>query len=98
MANIKLVKLITGEDIVTKYETQETTVKFTNSVQISMMPTRTGSTNFGFLPYPMYSEEKDLIISREHIVYAVDPAQDFLDQYNQLFGEIITPNKGSIIL
>lgn len=99
MANIKLVKLITGEDIITKYESlSETSVKFTNSVQISMVPTRAGSTNFGFLPYPMYSEEKELIMCLDHIIYVVDPAQDFLEQYNQLFGEIITPNKSSIIL
>lgn len=100
MANIQLIKLITGEDIVAKYEmTSENSVKLTNAVQISVVPSRSGGTNFGFLPYPMYSESKDLEIRLDHVVYTVDPAQDFLDQYNQVFGEIITPPKaGSIII
>lgn len=51
MANIQLIKLITGEDIVAKYEmTSENSVKLTNAVQISVVPSKAGAQILGFCP------------------------------------------------
>ena len=57
-----------------------------------------GPAGIGFAPWPVYAdtEKKDrtIDIDRASVLYSYEPAQDFIDNYNQIFGAgIILPNK-----
>lgn len=99
--NIKALKLVTGEDIVCEYisDPNEPIVTLKNPVQVSLVPTRTGNQpNFGFLPFPLISNDKEIKVKEENIMFVCEPAEEFLAQYNAIFGSgIITPPKGIIV-
>jgi hypothetical protein len=99
--NIKNVKLVSGEDIVCDYEQIEGTryAILRNPVQITIVPNRTGGQpNFGFAPFPMTGEVKELQIGKQHIIFVADIHDEFKNQYNSIFGTgIVTPPKNLII-
>jgi hypothetical protein len=100
MSEIKTFRLVTGEDIIAKcnFNDELNSIVIENPVQVTIMPGRTqNAPSFGFIPFPMSSNTKTLEIKLEHVVFITVPAPEFLEQYSQLFGEILTP-KSSILI
>jgi hypothetical protein len=98
MSDIKCVKLITGEDVIADYSVNDGIVKLENPVQVSMVPSRSsGQPNFGFIPFPLVSNDKVIYINSDKIVFVCEPAEEFLVQYNSLFSNIIAPTQNLII-
>jgi hypothetical protein len=97
--NIKAIKLTTGEDIIAEIEYLENDFwKLKNPVQVSMVPSRSsGQPTFGFIPFPLTSNDKEVKINSSHIMFECEPAEEFLHQYNTLFGNIVTPTTGLIL-
>ena len=98
MSNIKCVKLVTGEDVICDYSTENGVSILENPVQVSMVPSRSnGQPNFGFIPFPLVSNDKKITLDSMHILYICDPAEEFVEQYNTLFGNIISPPTSLIL-
>ena len=99
--NIKAVKLVTGEDIICDFEHRSDTEYgiLKNPVQVTMVPNRLGGQpNFGFVPFPMTGEVKELQIDMRHVIFVSDVHEEFKNQYNSIFGSgIVTPPKGLIL-
>jgi hypothetical protein len=97
MLNVKLVRLSTGEDVITNIvEETDTYVKFKNP--IVAFPSEMGK--IGFAPWsPLLSKEKQEIeVSLKFIIYIADPDEGIVEQYNQMFGsKLMTPNKKLIV-
>lgn len=98
MENIKVLKLITGEEVLAEIEAGELGYSLTNPVQIAIMPGQNGQPKIGFAPWPVHAEpEKDseYIIQKKHVVYEYTPAQDYINNYNQIFGSgiVLPPTK-----
>lgn len=105
---IKCIRLISGEDVIAEFaddpENATGSVVLKNPVQIAVIPSRTQGTgpNFGFMPFPITSNERDfnkkITIKLEHILFFSEPAEDFVTQYNQVFGAgLVTPTKKIIV-
>lgn len=100
--NIKGVRLVTGEDIICVLETVGPDYVMVDPVRVAIVPSRMGNTeaSFGFAPFPIFTEQKkgsSITISRDHVMFVTSPAQEFIDQYDQIFGSgIITPPKSLI--
>jgi hypothetical protein len=96
---ILALKLSTGEDILGEVESQsETEYVLINPVGIAVIrDPKTGQPNVGFAPFPIHAEQKTgstIALSKKHIVYSYEPAEDFKTNYNQIFGSgIVVPNK-----
>lgn len=95
---ILALKLITGEDILSEVESQsETEYVLVNPVGIAIVRGKDGNPNVGFAPFPIHAEQKTgatVVISKRNVVYSYEPAQDFINNYNQIFGSgIVVPNK-----
>lgn len=100
--NVKCFKLVTGEDIMAEFEEFSDRFIWKNPVQISMMPSRSSTTpTFGFMPFPVYSGQNSktvLTISKDHIIFDSEADEQFLQQYDSIFGSgIITPSKNIVI-
>ena len=92
------IKLVTGEDVIAEYSVEGSVIKLENPVQVSMVPTRnSGQPNFGFIPFPLVSNDKIIEIQSDKIVYVCSPAEEFLNQYNSIFSNIIAPTQNIII-
>jgi hypothetical protein len=95
-------KLITGEDVLGEVESEsETEFVLENPVGIAVVRGKDGNPNIGFSPFPIHAEQKSgatIAINKKNVVYSYVPAQDFVDNYNQIFGSgIIVPPQKSLI-
>jgi len=99
---IQAFKLITGEELVSEIESEsESEFVLINPVGIAIVRGQNGQPNVGFSPFPIHAEQqKDQTISiaKKHVVYYYTPAQDFINNYNSIFGSgIILPQAKEII-
>jgi hypothetical protein len=100
---IKAFKLITGEDILGEVESEsETEFVLENPVGIAVVrDPKTGQPNIGFAPFPLHAEQKTgatIAISKKNVVYSYKPAEDFITNYDSIFGSgIIVPPQKQII-
>lgn len=103
MNQVKVFKLISGEEVLAEVEKDESnfyTLK--NPVGIAIVRGQNGQPNVGFAPFPLHSEQNapssksnfTIDIPKQSVIYSYLPASDFLDNYNQIFGSgIVLPNK-----
>ena len=100
--NIIALKLVTGEDILGELvENTGTSMRLKNSVGIAVVRGKDGGTNIGFSPFPLHSEpQPDLEIGFEymHIVYSYVPAEDFIKNYDKIFGTGLIVPESKLIL
>lgn len=95
-------KLVTGEDLMGEIESQsDTEIVIVNPVGIVTVRGKDGQPSIGFSPFPIHSEQKadaTIAFARKHIVYSYEPAEDFVRNYNQIFGSgIIVPPQKQLI-
>jgi hypothetical protein len=98
MVNLLVIKLTNNEEILGEVSETGTGYQILNPIGIAVVRGQDGLRNVGFTPWPVYSdtEKKDRMvdIDRASVLYSYEPAQDFIDNYNQIFGAgIILPNK-----
>lgn len=94
MAEVKLVKLITGEEVLTKYETgKNSSVTLNNPVKLQL-----SQKGVAMIPLsPFMKENAKIVIDVASVLYTVDPDEDVVNAYNQQFGGIITPPSNLIL-
>jgi hypothetical protein len=100
---ILALKLITGEDLLGEVESEsETEFVIVNPVGIAVVRDKnTGQPSVGFSPFPIHSEQASgttIALAKKHVVYSYTPAEDFITNYNQIFGTgIVVPPQQQII-
>jgi len=91
MSEIKLVRIITGESIVAEisYKLEgKNDVVLKNPCTLGLLrsPNDPNSVNVQLRPWEPFTEEREIEISSDKIIYTVSPVQDLLNNYNQIFG------------
>ena len=100
---IIVLKLITGEEVLGEVQSStETEWIIENPVGIAVVRGQNGQPNVGFAPFPIHAEQvKGSVISlpKKHVVYHYTPAEDFITNYNQIFGSgiVLPPTKQLIV-
>lgn len=98
--NIKIVKLLTGEEILAKVlPSSDYVVIMENPVRIVVMPNRIDpkTPNIGFAPWAEFSDDKEFVVDKSHVVAIMTPIKEFVNQYNTMFGKLVTPQSGLIL-
>ena len=100
--DIKILKLNTGEEVLGEIESEsETEFVLCNPVGIAIVRGPDGNPNVGFAPFPIHAEQKKgstIALAKKNVVYSYVPAEDFITNYNQIFGSgIIVPPQKSLI-
>lgn len=95
-------KLVTGEDVLGEIESQsESEFVIVNPVGIAIVRDKNGNPNVGFAPFPIHAEQKTdatVVLAKKHVVYYYTPAEDFISNYNQIFGSgIVMPPEKKLI-
>jgi len=98
---VQVLKLITGEDVLGDAEQIQGEWQITNPVAISIVRGKDGGPNVGLAPFPLHAPQtKDtkIAIPLSSVVYSYVPAEDFITNYNQIFGSgIVLPTPKQII-
>jgi hypothetical protein len=99
MANIKIIKLTTGEELIGEIEDKGLSYTIKNAVVIALIPSRTNpqQPSIGLAPWMPYAENEPVMISKQSIVYEAKPIKEMLNNYNSIFGGIITPPKTLLV-
>jgi hypothetical protein len=95
--NIKIVKLINGEEIIAKVlPSSGLIVKIENPVRIVIMPNKIDpkTPNVGLAPWAEFSDEKVFELDKSHVLCIMTPVKEFINQYNSIFGGLVLPNSG----
>ena len=93
---VKLLRLKSGEDIVGEIvrENEELIVICNPAIlmPVSHSPGRQDQIQIGLAPWIPFSEEKEFKLPRDWILLTTIPAQDIVNNYNQIFGSgIVVP-------
>ena len=95
--NVKLIRVVTGEEIVAEV-VSETDDTITVQNALVVLPTNNG---VGFAPWAtvISKDEPEIIVSRNHLVYVAEVQEDVFKKYNEMFGsKLITPDKKKLIV
>ena len=93
--NVKLIRMWSGEDVVTEV-TEETDDFLTIVNPIVAVPA--GNGQLGFAPWsPLKARDTSLDVRKDYVVYVTLPQSDVVDQYKEMFSLIQTP-KSDLIL
>ena len=96
--NVKLLKLITGEEILAEVIKNYDTVTIKNVLRIVIMPSRDPSApTVGLAGWAQFAKDDEITLDKSHIIAIMDPIDQFVEQYRQQFSGLVTPSSQLII-
>jgi hypothetical protein len=93
--NIKLIRLISGEDIVCEFKhNDDNTVLITNPLMLYMQPSKqSDQPKVGLVPWMHYSGDKEFVIDSTKVVVVCEPVEELSRQYDSIYGSgLIVPS------
>ena len=89
--NIKIVRIISGEELIGDWNKETNTV--TNPV--IMIPV--AKDQLGFQPWIPYSEEEKMILKEQHIIIVLTPDVKLQNEYSRVYGSgLVMPDENII--
>ena len=98
--NLQIMKLINGHEILGDVINEtDTHVTVKEPVRVVAIPSKTSPQNptVGFAPWAEFSEQKEFTIHKAHVIVSMKPVQEFINQYNAMFGGIVAPPSKLIV-
>ena len=96
--NVKLLKLITGEEILAEVIKNYDTVTIKNVLRIVIIPGRDPSApTVGLAGWAQFAKDDEITLDKSHIIAIMDPIDQFVEQYRQQFSGLVTPSSQLII-
>jgi len=90
--NIKVVRLISGEELIGDWNDETNTI----TGPVVMVPI--GKDQLGFQPWIPYAEEEEVPLKEQHIMTVLTPDNKLQNEYNRVYGSgIIVPDDEKII-
>ena len=85
---IKIVKLITGEELIADVTGGDTTMTLSKPCVLQLVPSRQNPEQpmMGMFPYASYTEDHTIDIGIDKIVWDAKPVKELYNQYNSAFG------------
>lgn len=101
MAEIKILKLTTGEELLAEISDNliSDKIMIKNPVRIVVMPNKIDPKNpsVGFAPWAEFSDDKNFTLDKSHIVAIMAPIKDLVNHYNAMFGGLVVPTSNLIL-
>jgi hypothetical protein len=97
---VKQFKLLSGETVLGTYlgpcETRPECDLFEDTIQLVITDSleNPAEQSVGFAPFPEYNNPKNknkIEINKNLVVFYIEPDEQFVEQYNKIFGKILTP-------
>lgn len=100
MSEVKIVRLSTGEELITTVDQVEETSSRGNVYHFSdiaiLIPTE--ANQLGLAPFMPYSTaiDKGVEVSEKDIMFLCDPVTDLKSQYETMFSKVMTPDQNIV--
>ena len=90
---VKLIKLITGEEVIASITDGESITQLKNPARIAVMGDAAR-----LIPFILFGKGESISIKNEHILFTTDVEDDVLNGYNSQFGSgIVLANSSNLI-
>lgn len=87
---INLIKLVTGEEVLARYEIVGDVFYLENPVRLQL-----SQKGVAMIPLsPFMKENSKIAIKSQDVIYTVEPDEDVVNAYNQQFGGIVIASSG----
>jgi len=91
---VQIVRLSTGEELIAQVSETAVGIKLIDCA--ILIPTQQNS--LGLAPFMAYSDaSKGFEVTWKDVMFIVNPVKDLENQYNQMFGKLLTPEKKIIV-
>lgn len=97
MENIKVLKLLSGEEIVCDVQESETAFLVKNAVKFVMTPINQSQVGIEMHPFVMLSDDKEMEISKSFVITVCNPVDKVLEAYSSQFSDLVLPPEKSLI-
>ena len=98
MANIKIVRLLSGEEILGDIELENEYVIVKNPTRIVVVPGKDpNNPQIGLMPFCQWAVDKEVSVNISMVVCILTPIADFVNQYNKTFSSILVPDTGLVL-
>ena len=103
MTDIRMFRTISGEDVIAEYvETVDKGDVYVNAIQLVVVPSsrNPNEQSYAFAQFPQYAQPKSegkIIFNNSLISFYIDIDDQFLEQYNTIYGHITAPTPKIII-
>lgn len=89
MADIKIVRLVTGEELITNYEVDGNTVILKKAA--ILIPA--GEGKLAFAPWLPYTKaDNGVTLNREHVMFVLDAHDELENQYQGAINGLVVPS------
>lgn len=94
--NVKLIRIVTGEEVVAEV-VSETDDTITVKNGLVVLPT---GQSIGFAPWAtvISKDEPEITMNLKHVIYVAEVQDSVSQKYKEMFGNIITPQEKKLIL
>ena len=100
-ANLRLIRLISGEELMAEVKNEtDSGISIKNPVRVVLMPNKLDpkTPTVAFAPWIEFSDDKDFTIHKAHVIVTMKPVQEFINQYNSMFGGIVSVPTTKLIM
>jgi len=100
MANIKLIRLVTGEVLVGEFhETgQKNSFVLSKPLLLGLAPGTNGQLTVNMMPYMPFSKDESYSFDMQHVMHVFDPNKQLADEFVRLTAKVFVPNKPQLIV
>lgn len=99
--DIKVLKLSSGEEIITELQTVNTDtgsyIQMVNPCGIVMQEQAGGRITMAFLPLAMAAQDQTVMLSADAVVYSGEASVEAAGTYKKRFSKIITPDQNLVV-
>lgn len=87
MANIKIIRMMNGEELIGDLTADNATYfKLKDVAIVQIVPTSSGNMTIGLIPFAPYAEEKEFSFDTTHRTTMFTPNVELLNNYNRIYG------------
>jgi hypothetical protein len=95
--SVKMVKLVSGEEVLCKIEEHGDTVTLKTPVVLVMQRDESGQPlGLGMQPWLLLAQKPEVTIALDKIILQYVPRAEIVNQYNELTGSIVTAPAGAL--
>ena len=100
MSNIKLLRLLSGEEIIGDVSDLDGNYHVQDPAVLRWVPSENDPKVPKLIMASLipHAEEDDVIIQARHVIFSITPIEELMNEYNAIYGSgIVTPPKNDLI-
>lgn len=97
MENVKVLKLLSGEEIVAEVVDEGSFYTLKNPVKFVMTPVNQNQMGVEMHPYIMLSKDDFVELSKDFVIAVCNPVDEISDSFKNQFSDIVVPPEKRLI-